>query len=141
MYTYVWIWYVGGNEFGFGYEFIDALTKGYLACNRGPITTSKVKYPIGKVFDRKEKKAQQSVHEILDNAGISDVVFDENAFSEYESEDLEDDNNSDNEVIQDEQFMDANDVTLGFEWLNFVLTFFLWFFFLWFMFCCFTLFY
>eukprot|EP01084_Bolivina_argentea_P019704 36638_1 len=91
-----------GNEFGFGYEFIDALTKGYLACNRGPITTSKVKYPIGKVFDRKEKKAQQSVHGILDNAGISDVVFDENAFSEYESEDLEDDNNSDNEVIQDE---------------------------------------
>eukprot|EP01084_Bolivina_argentea_P019706 36640_1 len=89
--------------------------KGYLSCNRGPITTSRAKYPIGKVFDRKEKKSKQSIHGILDSAGVSDMVFDDNAFSEYESEDLHDYDNSDDEVIQDQQFMDANDITLGFE--------------------------
>ncbi len=62
------------------------------------------------------KQSQDPItHGILDNAGVSDIVFDDNAFSEYESDDSEDYNNSDEEVLQDQQFMDANDVTLGFE--------------------------
>ncbi len=65
------------------------------------------------MFDRKEKKSKESVQGLLDNAGVV-LGFDKDAFSDGAFSE-EENSDSDDEVIHDAQFMDANDMTLGFE--------------------------
>eukprot|EP01083_Nonionella_stella_P056481 148703_1 len=104
-------YYLGGDEFGFGYQFVDEVTKEYLSCNRGPITSSRSKYPIGKVFERIQKGTgiETSLVSGIETA-LAAMNCERRAFSDHES-----DHESDDDVIMNTRFMDANDVTLGFD--------------------------
>ncbi len=66
-----------------------------------------------KCLVEKKRNQKDQFMDLLDNAGIG-LGFDEGAFSDgvFTGEENSD---SDDEVVRDAQFMDANDITLGFE--------------------------
>ncbi len=85
--------------------------------------SSRSKYPIGKVLKRikDESNKPKSVKNMLNSAGIGVGYLELNYDSEIEDEldielDDEKNNDSDDDVVMNVEYMDAGDITLGFDW-------------------------